>query len=77
VPKFSVFFLLLAFAISGCAEIERESQATRPAETNAPDTAGSRDPKTRQWFTPDTPETLPADKLEKMNKGGPGGFGGY
>jgi hypothetical protein len=70
--------LLLLFILTGCAQMAQEAQATRPAQTNAPGTATANDPKKpKQWFTADTPETLPADKLEKMNLGGPGGFGGY
>ena len=68
-------FLLSLFILAGCTQMEQEAQATRPAQVNAP---GTNDPKKpKQWFTADTPETLPADKLEKMNLGGPGGFGGY
>ena len=69
--------LVAVLMLMGCAQMAQEAQTTRPAEVNAPDPAHPRDPKKRQWFTADTPETLPADKLEKMNLGGPGGFGGY
>ena len=76
--KLSILLLCLAVVSGGCAEMAQEAQATRPAEVNAPDPNNPRDPKKmQQWFTTDTPETLPAEKLKKMNLGGPGGFGGY
>jgi hypothetical protein len=75
--KIAIFLIVLSM-LAGCAEMAQEAQTTRPAETNAPDPANPRDPKKmQQWFTADTPETLPAEKLKKMNLGGPGGFGGY
>jgi uncharacterized protein YceK len=71
-----IVLLALMIGMGGCAEMEKQAQATRPAQTNAPDATASKDQKkVKQWFTTDTPETLPADKLEKMNLGG-AGFGG-
>ena len=72
-----ILLLLVLIGTGGCAEMEKEAQATRPAQTNAPTVSAATDnKKVKQWFTSDTPETLPADKLEKMSVGG-GGFGGY
>ena len=71
-----IILLALLIGIGGCTEMEKQAQATRPAQINAPDASAYSDQKTvKQWFTTETPETLPADKLEKMNLGG-AGFGG-
>ena len=71
---------LLPFLLAGCASLTTENfkpaDAAQTTAPPAPSTTAEK-AKAKQWFTTDTPETLPKDKLEKMNLGGPGGFGGY
>ncbi|HXR35240.1 MAG TPA: hypothetical protein VN754_04795 [Candidatus Binataceae bacterium] len=67
-----VLWLLL---LAGCASSSLSTVDWKPADaaqTTAPPPAGTT--KVKQWFTTDTPETLPQDKLDKMNVGG--GVGG-
>jgi hypothetical protein len=70
--------LFLSFLLAGCAS-SFSSQDLKPAgaaqATPPPDTTASAKPRVKQWFTTDTPETLPQDKLDKMNLSG-GGFAG-
>jgi hypothetical protein len=65
----------LMLLLAGCASSSPSSFDWKPADaaqTTAPPAAGT--PKVKQWFTTETPETLPQDKLDKMQVGG--GVGG-
>jgi hypothetical protein len=72
--------VLLIGLFAGCTSLSSVDlkPADAPQTTPPPTatTAGSPQ-KVKQWFTTDTPETLPQDKLDKMNLGGAGGFSGY
>ena len=70
----------LIVLLAGCTSLSNvDLKPADAAQTTPPPTAtaaGSQQ-KVKQWFTTDTPETLPQDKLDKMNLGGAGGFSGY
>lgn len=72
--RFLIFFTLVG--LIGCANISAAD--LKPADaaqsTTPPDPSTVN--KSKQWFTADTPETLPKEKLDKMSLSG-GGFGGY
>jgi hypothetical protein len=72
------FFILVLAAFAGCASIS--SVDLKPPDaaqtTQPPSVTADAKPKVKQWFTTDTPETLPKDKLDKMNLSG-AGFSGY
>ncbi len=71
--------LILFLAVSilaGCAVSDGASQKQSAAQTSvANQKSGFTQAKTQQWFSPDTPETLPPDKIKKLSLG-VGGFGG-
>ena len=75
--------VLLMLLLAGCASSlsTMDWKPADAAQTTPPPTASdattAAKPKIKQWFTTETPETLPKEKLDKMNLGGPGGFGGY
>lgn len=73
-----LFPVLLPLMLAGCASLSAvDLKPPDAAETTHPPSNATADaPKVKQWFTTDTPETLPKDKLEKMNLSG-GGFAGY
>ncbi len=70
------FIALMLLGLIGCANVS--AAYLKPADaaqsTTPPDPSTVNKPK--QWFTADTPETLPKEKLDKMSLSG-GGFGGY
>jgi hypothetical protein len=70
-----LLFLIAFCALAGCSTIDLKP-ADSPQTTPPPSASANASPKVKQWFTTDTPETLPKDKLDKMSLGG-GGFGGY
>jgi hypothetical protein len=70
---------VLIVLLAGCTSVSSmnwkpadAAQTTPPPVSDESTVPGK--PKVKQWFTTDTPETLPKEKLEKMNIGG---FGGY
>lgn len=75
--------VLLMLLLAGCgsslstADWKPAGAAQTTPSPAASDGTTAAKPKIKQWFTADTPETLPKEKLDKMNLGGPGGFGGY
>ena len=70
------FIALTLVGLIGCANISStDLKPSDAAQTTAPPDANSIG-KSKQWFTADTPETLPKEKLDKMSLSG-GGFGGY
>jgi hypothetical protein len=67
--------VLLPLMLAGCTSSSLATVDWKPADaaqTTAPPPAGT--PKVKQWFTTETPETLPQEKLDKMSVGG--GVGG-
>ena len=70
-----ILILVCLFPIlAGCAGLSGSpNQAKQASGTNQK--SGFTQAKTQQWFSPDTPETLPPDKIKKLSLG-VGGFGG-
>ncbi len=67
---------LTLLSLVGCGNISSvDLKPADAAQTTAPPDA-SKIGKAKQWFTTDTPETLPKDKLDKMTLTG-AGFAGY
>ncbi|HVN91166.1 MAG TPA: hypothetical protein VMT61_15240 [Candidatus Binataceae bacterium] len=70
------FIALTLLGLIGCANLSSaDLKPADAAQTTAPPDASTIG-KPKQWFTTDTPETLPKDKLDKMTLTG-GGFAGY
>ena len=71
-----LFIALTLMGLSACANMSTASlKPADAAQTTARPDANSIG-KAKQWFTADTPETLPKEKLDKMTLTG-GGFAGY
>jgi hypothetical protein len=67
--------VLLLLLLAGCTSVNwRPADA---AQTTQPPTSDGSQPKMKQWFTTETPQTLPQDKLDKMNLSGAGIGGAY
>ncbi len=72
------FLALFVVVLGGCGQLSTaDLKPADAANTTQPSVqANAGKPKVKQWFTPDTPETLPKEKLDKMTLTG-GGFAGY